>query len=226
MGTPTLSQVLDDTIEARLARAHTMLPGKVTKVDVAAGKCDVQPLIQRQGADGTPVTLPVIPNCPITFYRASGGKAAVYLPVAVGDYVEIRFCERSLDVWLSKGGTVDPADKRKHNLSDAVVYPGLYPFTEPPIGADPTKLVIVNDKAKIEMTPDGKFKLQGVSDEVLDLVSQLMGKLSEALDQLTQAQTPTMMGPQTFLPPYVAEFNAIMSDVDELQEKLEVMKGA
>ena len=147
-----------ETIEGRLIGVHTMLPGKVVKVDVAAGKCDVQPLLMRLGADGTPKTLPVITNCPIGNYRA--GKAAVFLPLKVGDGVEIRFCERSLDVWLSKGGTVDPKDARKHNLSDAVAYPGLYPFTDPPVGADPAKLVIVNDKSKISLEVSGAMKME------------------------------------------------------------------
>jgi hypothetical protein len=155
MATPTLSKVIEDAIDAKLYGLHTMLPGKVSKVDVAKGKCDVQPLLMRQKADGTVTALPPIPNCPIASYRA--GKSGVFLPVKVGDYVEIRFCERSLDVWLSKGGTIDPADRRKHNLSDAVVYPGLYPFSDPPVSADPANLVVVNDKAKITEKPTGEI---------------------------------------------------------------------
>lgn len=156
--TPSLAQTFQDTIEARLTGLHTMLPGKVVSVDVAAGKCDVQPLIKRVNADGVVTTLPIITNCPIGFYRAS--KAAVYLPLKVGDGVEIRFCERSLDIWLSKGGTVDPDDARKHNLSDAVAYPGLYDFTNPPTDAHPDNLVIVNDQIKITQEPTGTILIE------------------------------------------------------------------
>lgn len=206
--TPTLAQVITDAIETRLTGLHTMLPGKVVAVDVAKGKCDVQPLIQRQGLDGNPITLPVITNCPIGFYRA--GKAAVYLPLAVGHNVEIRFCERSLDIWLAKGGTVDPADARKHQLSDAVAYPGLYDFTQAPADADPANLVIVNDKAKITMTPDGKFKIQGVADELLQCISDLIAKLEVI-------KTPTMLGPQTFLPTDITDLVAIKTRIDGLK---------
>lgn len=183
--TPSLSKTILDAIEGRLLGLHTMLPGKVVKVDVAKGKCDVQPLIMRLRADGTSVPLPIIANCPIGFYRA--GTAAVYLPLAVGHNVEIRFCERSLDTWLTKGGTVDPEDARKHNLSDAVVYPGLYDFTQPPADADPADLVIVNESAKINLTAAGKFKFQGATDELLATLATLVDDLINALqlDPLT-----------------------------------------
>lgn len=205
--TPTLTQVITDAIETRLTLLHTTMPGIVTEVDVKAGKCTVQPSLQRQDSEGNAVTFPPIPNCPIAFYRA--GTAAIYLPVKVGNKVEIRFCERSLDIWLVKGGTVDPADKRKHNLSDAIVYPGLYDFTDPPKDADPNNLVIVNGASKITLTPDGKFIIQG-ADELLGIISDL-------IDKLTQVKTPTMLGPQTFTGPDITALDALKSRVDSMK---------
>lgn len=224
--TPSLAQTIIDAVQTELGKVHTMLPGQVVAVDVASGKCDVQPLIQRLGINGNPVSLPVIPHCPIAFYRSGG--AAIYLPVHVGDYVEIRFCERSLDIWLTKGGTVDPQDKRKFNLSDAIVYPGLYPFSNPPTAADPANLVIVNQTAKItmrpsgqitltsgtgviDMTPAGKFKIQGAADELLQCLIDL-------IQQLTVSKTPTMFGPQTFTGPDISALNAIKTRVTGLKE--------
>lgn len=205
--TPTLAQTILDTIEGRLTGLHTMLPGIVVAVDVAKGTCDVKPTLKRLRADGTASDLPVIVNCPIAFYRA--GAAAVYLPLAVGHSVEIRFCERSLDIWLTKGGTVDPKDARKHNLSDAVVYPGLYDFTQAPSGADPANLVIVNGSSKITMTPDGKFKI-GATEELFAILSDLIAKLKTV-------QVPTMLGPQGFLPTDVAALDAIKTRLDGLK---------
>lgn len=206
--TPTLSQVIGDAIETRLTKLHTMMPGIITAVDVKAGKCTVQPSIQRLGSDGNPKTLPPIANCPIKFYRCEG--AAIYLPIKVGSKVSIEYCERSLDIWLVKGGTVSPEDQRKHNLSDATVYPGLYDFGDPPEDADPENLVIINGNTKITMTPDGKFKLQG-TDEVLSIISDLINKL-------TTVKTPTMMGPQTFL-------STDITDLEALKTRIDGMKG-
>lgn len=207
--TPTLAQVMLNAIEARLNGLHTLLPGKVVSVDVKAGKCDVQPLLKRLGSDGNPATLPQIKNCPIGFYRA--GSAAVYLPLQVGDGIEIKFCERSLDIWLTKGGTIDPEDKRKHHLSDAVVYPGMYDFTDPPSDADPTKLVIVNSTSKITLSPDGKFTMTGAGGEdVLHILSDLIAKLQTV-------EVPTMMGPQMFLPTDILDLEAIQERIDGIR---------
>lgn len=227
MATPTLAQTVLDAIESRLVGLHTFLPGHVVKVDVAAGKCDVQPDIKRVGADGVAKTLPPIPNCPINAYRA--GLAAVYLPVKVGDKVAIKFCERSLDIWLTTGGTVDPNDARKHHLSDAVVYPGMYDFSDPPVGADPTKLVIVNDRVKIlqdpsglisivnaagtmEMSEDGRFKFQGADDELMTVVISLLTLLIGAvtLDPLT--------GPMpTFITTQITQLQLIKAKLEGLK---------
>lgn len=222
---PSFVEVVGDMIESRLTGLHTMLPGKVVKVTLPKGKCDVQPLLMRLNSDGVPVPLPVITDCPIAFYRA--GKAAVYLPVAVGDQVEIRFCERSLDTWLTKGGTVDPNDARKHNLSDAVAYPGLYDGTQPPIGVDPAALVVINDKAKILLKPDGSISMENASGSVKLTAAgtfnftgtggEFLKVVSDLMDILTKVTTPTLIGPQPFLPPFVAQITALKAKVDQLR---------
>jgi hypothetical protein len=53
------------------------------------------------------------------------------LPVSVGDTGLLVFADGSLDVWLARGGVVDPLDDRHHALSDAVFIPGLRPFSNP-----------------------------------------------------------------------------------------------
>jgi hypothetical protein len=164
------TSVVESMIETRLGELHTCLPGKVVKVDVAKAQCDVQPLLKRTYANGDIVSMPVITNVPIAFYRA--GKAFISLPVHVGDYVELRFAERSLDVWLEKGGEVDPADFRKFDLSDAIAYPGLYPNSDPPAGADPESIIIKNDQSVVTIKPSGEVEIKG--DNAIKLLSNLI----------------------------------------------------
>jgi hypothetical protein len=57
--------------------------------------------------------------------------ADLVVPVEVGDTGLLVFADDSLDIWLSKGGLVDPLDDRHHALSDAVFIPGLRPFSNP-----------------------------------------------------------------------------------------------
>lgn len=220
-GEPSLHKAIKDTIESRLTDLNVCLPGKVVKVDVSAGKCDVQPLIKRKFGDGTIVDLPVITNVPIANYRA--GKAAVYLPLHVGDMVQLTFAQRSLDIWLSKGGTVDPKDPRKHHISDAIAYPGVYPFSDPPSGADANNIVIKNDQAVLTVLPSGKFKIANSSDELLDCLVNICTQLETMNQNLFDAMTATLLGSQPLSTK--AAFQTIKTEITTLKSKITGLKG-
>lgn len=170
---PSLAQIIKDAIDDRLSSINTMFPGKVTKVDVAAGKCEVQPCFRRVYGDETTSDMPVITGVAIGFYRAN--NAYISLPIKVGDFVEVRIAQRSLDIWLAKGGVVDPLDPRKFHLSDAVAYPGLYPFSMPPEAAHPDDLVIVNSQSKVSVKPDGEIVMEGQAIRALAQLVVLSG---------------------------------------------------
>jgi len=158
MTTKSQGQVLKDAIRAALLNVNTAIPAKVTAVNVAGGKCDAEPVLKRKFASGEVVTLPVITNIPIAQLRA--GKAFVSVPLHVGDYVLLIFSQRSMDLWLTSGGAVDPKDPRSHALSDAIAYPGVYPFSDPPIGASAEDLIVKNDQATITVKPSGEVKIE------------------------------------------------------------------
>lgn len=128
----TLAQVLRDHAEARLMDVHTAMPGRVEAYDSATQLADVKPLLKRVyvDAEGNELveSLPVIPSVPVAFPR--GGGYFISFPVEPGDYVELIFCERSIDQWMAQGGEVDPADPRLHPLDGAVAIAGVYPSTE------------------------------------------------------------------------------------------------
>ena len=56
-------------------------------------------------------------------FPGAGGYRITF-PVAEGDTGLLLFAESSLDKWLVSGGTVDPEDDRRHDLTDAVFLPG------------------------------------------------------------------------------------------------------
>ncbi len=124
---PSLFDVIQTALNARLADLHVALPARVERYDAARQMLDAQPLLLSayQQEDGSRATerIPVITNVPVLFPGAGGFRLT--FPVEVGDTVLLIFAERSLDRWLALGGEVDPADRRMHDLTDAVAIPGL-----------------------------------------------------------------------------------------------------
>jgi hypothetical protein len=146
---PTLGVVLANALDARLLDVHTALPAKVERYDAAKQLVDVKPLVKsyRLGEDAQPVAvaLPVICNVPLVFPGAGGFR--ITFPVQVGDTVLLVFAEASIDTWLEShgGADVDPADVRRHNLSDAVAIPGLHTSGAPWTGASASSATIGKD---------------------------------------------------------------------------------
>lgn len=169
-GTPSLARVINGAIDNKLSMMNTMLPGRVVRVEVEKGLCDVQPLLRQTFADETVVDYPVITNVPIQNYRA--GKSFISLPVHVGDLVELRFSQRSIDIWLATGGIVNPLDPRKFHLSDCVAYPGMYPFNDPPVGATANDVVIKNDQTVVTIKPNGEVQVS--ASNAIKLLSDLI----------------------------------------------------
>ena len=126
---PTLAEVIVKAIEARIFDLHTGLPARVLSYDPDSQSAEVQPLLNRVflNADQELETLEIPPlkNVPVQYPAGNGWHISYRL--AAGDVVYLTFAERSLDKWLDTAGvlTVDPADSRKHDLSDAIAIPGI-----------------------------------------------------------------------------------------------------
>lgn len=174
---PSMAKLLKDCVDAKLIELNVAIPGKFVSYDKTKNLAQVQPVIQRKKNDGTLVTIPVINNVPV--WHARSGKAAVIIPIKVDAPCWIQFSQRSLDIWKIQGGITDPADTRHHHISDAVVFPGVYPNNDQLPGED-TDLVLMNDKSEVRLEPGGKMSLKNTTsgDELIDLVHQMADLLS------------------------------------------------
>jgi len=202
-GTPTLADVMKNTVKAALLDMHTCLPGRIEKVDKNSGKADVQPLLKRKFADGTVVNLPVIKNAPIATYRA--GDAFISLPIKKGDKGMLIFAERSLDLWKLSEGIVNPNDVRKFDLSDAVFYPGLYSFGETipaPAGDD---LLIRNLRGDVLIGSKD-------ADERAVLGEELVTFLTALIDQIKLLTVIGNLGVNTSIPNNAVAFEALKTN--------------
>lgn len=152
------AEVIRRAIDAKLADIHTTIPGKVVRVNMSGANVrsvDVQPVIKRGYLDEEDrrvvEDMPVIPSVPVEF--PSAGDYRITFPIAVGTTGLIHFSEASLDVWLAKGGTVDPQDDRRFNLSDAIFSPGLRAIAEPH-GSTPTDRMTIGDDGGLQIHID------------------------------------------------------------------------
>jgi hypothetical protein len=166
--TPSLSELfaLHEGVVGR--SISCALPGRVEKYDSATQKADIKPLIKDRipTRDGSELLEPlaVIPGVPIIFPRAGG--FFITLPVAKDDLVTLIFCDRSIDNYKSgKGTDTDPDDFRMHDKTDAVAFPGFYPFSRSigDSGVDSDLVLGKEDGAVVHITADTIALYQAIS---------------------------------------------------------------
>lgn len=121
-----LTDAIKQAVTAGINCIHTALPAVVTKYDPTGPKVEVKPQIKRVYTDGTVIPLPVIVSVPVVFPRTARFRFSY--PLEEGDGVLLVFSERSLETWLARGQDVEPQDRRKFDLSDAIAIPGLWAF--------------------------------------------------------------------------------------------------
>lgn len=193
--TPSFIEVLQEIITARLYELHTSIPGKVVSYDYDKNLAVVQPALMRKYKTmNSAVELPTISNVPVMFQRFD--EAFIRFPVKAGDTGMISFSERSLDLWLVQGGMIDPNDSRSHALADAVFIPGLVPNNNPmkPKGQASSLQIQYKDSyveikedgeiklenalgAKVQMLPDGKYKVSNPDAELFEQLVLLVENL-------------------------------------------------
>lgn len=197
-----LASVINDAINTSLKELHTSLPGIIISFDPVTQLADIQPTIKRS-INGELINLPVLSGVPIRFYHTN--KFSIAIPLEKDDEVEIKFCERSLDMWLTYGDIQNPFDFRKHDLSDAYAQPTLYSQKNliPDFPSDNLEIKSNNGTAKIEVTPDDDLILNSGVDFAVQFTA-----LQTAFDELKLAfNTHTHVyapGPLTPIPTAVA----------------------
>lgn len=218
--TPKLSDLLLASVEAKLRELNIALPGEVMEYDSSKNLASIRPLIKaKYKNESTAHDLPVINNVPIIFPRTK--KAHLFLPIEAGDTGQILFNQRSLDIWLVAGGSVDPADSRMFDINDAVFIPGLFPQNAM-INANPESLELNYDTAKMEITKDGKFSMRNAQAELLTELVKCLTQMVDTLTELSQNHmTNTMLGPQP--PINLSAYAGIKTQLETIKSKIEAL---
>jgi len=206
--TPTLEDVIKRIIKNELADVHTMMPAKIVTYDPAECKVDVEPVIKTLFSDETVIDMPIIREVPVNWLRTS--TASLTFPLAPGDLGKLIFSEKSIDKWITSGALDVPSDPRRFDLSDAVFEPGLYPFNESPLEPVGESVVLKFNNSQVTINPDGKIAIGNNSQELLDIVDQL-------LVALNTATVSTMMGPQPLSIMIDGTLATLISDLSEIK---------
>lgn len=152
-------------IAAELAEVHTCLPGVIVSYDGEFAV--VRPTLAKQLANGDTLPAPKIVRVPVCWPvgDVGGAKALITVPLKPGDPVEIRFCERALDDWLS-GLDGAPGDPRQFDLSDAFATP----LHRPGLGlaADLQNVSLQYGPGSIKISPEGKITFVAPAGVLLD----------------------------------------------------------
>src|ERR1700679_994943 len=157
--TPDISEVIKLHIDRVLLDLNVCLPGKIVSYNSSTQYANVQIQLYQEFTDGSAIAPAVIPNVPVRWPRANGGKIFMHFPLSPGDDVMLVFSQRSLDNWKTNGGMNRPADDRKHHATDAYAIVGgsALPDAFEPQTTDSIELV--NGNASFIIQPSGAFKL-------------------------------------------------------------------
>lgn len=220
--TATLTWLLQNNQRETMRKLRVCLPCEVVKIR-GNQLVDLQPLLQVHYVTNTqPTTLRVLPNCPVSM--PMGQDWSMRYPLAVGDTGYAIFCDRALDTWAEKGGVVDPADPRTHDLSDAIFVPGLVPHSQQTQETD-DDFVIRNGTAQVRLEKNGTFRIANQGQELVDLVGQLVQATAALTQTMQAALTNTMLGPQPFLATTQSSLSQGLATVNQIAADLATLKG-
>ncbi len=162
-------EILDKAVRANLGSVHTTEVCRVVAYDLSGGTpvADVVPVAKRRTNTGEFVDPPTLYDVPVP--PLSWGDFVIHAPLNEGDFVIVSYSERSLDDWLTNGGTdVEPKDPRRFSDQDAVVLRRIDPDGAGPdastVQADALTLANRDGSVRIVINGDGSVVID--SDEI------------------------------------------------------------
>lgn len=124
---PSWPRIMERLMAAAAGRVRGPLPGIVVAYDPLKRRATIQLAVRevhKGEADEDVLTVPrPLTDVPVAFDGAGGYWSSH--PVGVGTTGLVMFCNAQISTWKQTGGLVDPIDKRRHAVADAVFLPGM-----------------------------------------------------------------------------------------------------
>lgn len=122
--------LLDRLASDILRRARAHLPAVITSYSSATGRARATiGLVGQQATGQVDTPIPLV-DAPVVWPRFGG--FSLVGPLQPGNTCLACIADRSIDRWLLAGGNVPLESDRMHEITDAVLIPGLVPLTLPP----------------------------------------------------------------------------------------------
>lgn len=216
-----LTEAIDNFFKQKLMGLHTALPGKIMAYDDKTATAEIEIgfkyTIALKQPDGTikreSKKYPLIKDIPVSFPAFNNFHIRPPACEMIGARVLLLACERSIDAWMETGNPENPIDPRIFDISDCIVLGGLGTEKQPikRIGSADSFEIAYN-KTLIEISKEGKIKIKSGDNELLSIISNLIGTLanSKIHDQVG--------GPWPFLASDITAFNKIKTKIDEMKE--------
>lgn len=173
---------LDEEFWQRAIELRVSIPVVVVSFDSVKQMVTVQPAIKESVLKSlvpTSTALPQLPNVPVMIYR--GGGFSITLPLKAGDEGFVIFQDMCIDAWWQSGGTDNnQIERRRHDLSDGVFYPGgwsqprnlnAYSSTKAQLRSDDGVTVVEVGSGTISLTPDSGTSLIKITPGEIDLTA-------------------------------------------------------
>jgi len=152
-----LIEVIENAILRAFEDVHTCMPGRIESYSFKTQKATVKPLLKKVYLDGDVLDLPVLGNVPVIFPRTK--TSGITFPINKGDKCLLIFSERSLEQWYLSGDNIEPGDRRRYDLSDAIAIPGLFSFAEKNIQTNNNDVEIHHKDQRITLKNNGDIEV-------------------------------------------------------------------
>lgn len=126
----TLSDTINRAIFSFLNNVYTAMPGIIQSYDPTKKKAEIKPAIKKNAGNES-LSYPIITDVPVIFPANKDG--GIIYSISAGDGCLLIFSCESMENYLSSKilSEVEPGDKRKFSLTDAICIPGLFTFGNP-----------------------------------------------------------------------------------------------
>lgn len=222
--TRTLEQVLLQAVRAAALNLRVALPAKIHAIK-GDQTVDVQPMLQSRFVGKGVQDMALLQDVPVAM--PMGADWRIGLPLAPGDLGLCVFCDRNIDAFLGSDGTApqDPQDRRAHDLSDAVFYPGLVPAKRQSTDVQATgDMVLQNGHTTLRLRKGGTVAVQNAQLELVAVLDRLVAANLQLAQDLQAAQTLTAFGPAPFIAASVQQFVGVAQSLQAIRQDLDTFK--